>query len=377
MAESRRTDPECTRYRRFRLPPPLHRGHGSPMRVWLVAVSVVVLVLAVVPAWTGEERLALLGTHPQLDATRVVLDPRDPSRTRVGELTFLGGVALTSRDPAFGGFSALAVRGDRFTLLSDGGNIVRFRMGADWQPHGIAFANLRSGPRTGWDKRDRDSESLAVDPLTGRVWVGFENSNSVWRYAPDLGPAEAQNAPAGMRAWRDNGGAETLARLRDGNFVTISETSRVPPRLWRRGERARRNTRDALIFSGDPTDRGTDARRFAYVPFRGYDPADAAAMPNGDLLVLDRDFKLPFHWSNRLSIVPADELRRGSVARGRLIATLDTPLIHDNFEGVAVTREGDDTILWLVSDDNQLPIQRSLLLKFRLEPSTPKARTPS
>ena len=44
------------------------------------------------------------------------------------------------------------------------------------------------------------------------------------------------------------------------------------------------------------------------------------------------------------------------------------PLIHDNFEGVAITREGRDTIVWLVSDDNQLFLQRSLLLKFKLDP---------
>jgi hypothetical protein len=82
--------------------------------------------------------------------------------------------------------------------------------------------------------------------------------------------------------------------------------------------------------------------------------------------VLDRAFSLPFQFANRISIVPARQLRPGHVAHGRLIAELAAPLIHDNFEGVAVTREGADTILWLVSDDNQFMLQRSLLLKFRL-----------
>ncbi|GAA3260107.1 hypothetical protein GCM10020258_22400 [Sphingomonas yabuuchiae] len=50
-----------------------------------------------------------------------------------------------------------------------------------------------------------------------------------------------------------------------------------------------------------------------------------------------------------------------------MLAELDSPLIHDNFEGVAVTQEAGATILWLVSDDNQLFLQRNYLLKFRLE----------
>jgi hypothetical protein len=336
------------------------------MRVVPVAFSVILLVLGGVPSWSGEERLPLLGRRAQIDAARVDLDPRDPKRTRVGGLVFLGGVRLTSRDPAFGGFSALHVRGDRFTLLSDGGNIVRFRMGTDWQPYGLAFANLPGGPGIGWDKRDRDSESLAVDPATGRAWVGFENSGAIWRYAPGLARAQAQAVPRGMGSWSDNGGPESLAWLSGGRFVAISESSPVPARAWNGTRRARLRSRDARLFFGDPTAGRTPRARFAYVPVGGYDPADAAALPSGDLVVLDRKFALPYRWSNRISVVPARRVAAGRVARGRLVATLAPPLIHDNFEGIATSREGADTILWLVSDDNRSAWQRSLLLKFRL-----------
>jgi hypothetical protein len=336
------------------------------MRAPFTAAAVILLVLVVVPGWTVEERLPLLQSRAQMNAERVPLDPRDQRRTRVGGLTYLGGVALSSRDPAFGGFSALAVEGDGFTLLGDGGNIVRFRMGADWRPRNVIFSYLPAGPRTGWDKRDRDSESLAVD-AAGRMFVSFENTNAIWRYAPGFARAEALATPAPMADWSENGGAEALARLPDGRFVAISETTFVPRRAWRGSPGTRRRTRDAVIFSGDPTAPGTRRSRFAYRPFGRYDPADAAALPNGDLVVLDRDFALPFRWSNRVSIVPRRAIRAGGVAEGRLVAVLDAPLVHDNFEGLAVTRDGADTILWLVSDDNQMPLQRSLLLKFRLE----------
>ncbi len=101
----------------------------------------------------------MLGDRPEIRATAVPLDASDPARRRVGALTYLGGVALTSPDPAFGGFSAMRVAGDHFTLLSDGGNIVDFRMGPDFRPRAARFADL-PGPGTGAIKRHRDSESL-------------------------------------------------------------------------------------------------------------------------------------------------------------------------------------------------------------------------
>ncbi len=334
-----------------------------PMRI----LAIVLLVLALVPGWSGEERLALLGTRPSMTATRVVLDRRDPTRTRVGDLTFLGGVVLASRDSGFGGFSAMSVSGDRFTLLSDGGNIVQFHMGADWQPHGLAFANLPAGPGTGWEKRDRDSESMTIDPATGRIWIGFEGYNAIWRYAPAFARATRLAMSNAMARWPDNGGPESLVRLRDGRFVTISEEAHVPRKWWRGSERDRLRTREGLVFAGDPTRDPQIAFRFAYVPDGRFDPADMTELPNGDLLILDRTFALPFRWSNTLSIVRRQDIRANGVARSRRIATLAAPLLHDNFEGVAVTQEGGATIVWIVSDDNQLVLQRTLLLKFRLD----------
>ncbi|WP_246847990.1 esterase-like activity of phytase family protein [Sphingomonas beigongshangi] len=336
------------------------------MRLVLRVVFVVVAVLAVVPGWTGEARLALLGDHPQLVATRVALDPRDPNRVRLGSLTYLGGVELRSLDPAFGGYSSLAVVGDRFTLLSDGGNVVTFRMGADWRPHAIAFRNLPAGPGTGWDKRDRDTESMVLDPATGRSWVGYENYNAIWRYAPGFSRAEAHVEPLRMANWPVNGGPESLVRLSDGRFLTISETGHVPFRRWWGTPKERLATRDTQLFAGDPTAHAP-AATLAYVPEGRFDPSDATALPNGDLIVLERDFRLPYHFYNRIARVPAADIRKRAVARGQTLAHLDAPLIHDNFEGVVATRQGGATILWLVSDDNQSVLQRTLLLKFRLD----------
>ena len=345
-------------------------AYEDAMRRLLTLLFVCVSVCAVVPTWSGEARLDLLGDRAQLTATRVMLDRTNPRHVRVGGLTYLGGVALASRDRAFGGFSSLdvaaAVTGNRFTLLSDGGNVVQFDMGPDWRPHRIAFTNLPAGPGIGWEKRDRDSESMAIDPATGRIWVGFEDGNTIWRYAPGFARYEARVAPDAMRKWPANGGPESMARLPDGRFVVISEEAHVRRSDWTGSEKARLRTRQALIFAGDPTVARSPSR-FAYEPYGRYDPSDVTALPNGDLLVLDRGFRLPFTFSARISRVAARDVAAGRIARGRLIATIDAPLIHDNFEGIDTTDENGATIVWIVSDDNQMFLQRTLLLKFRLD----------
>lgn len=321
----------------------------------LVLLAAVVLPLAIVPGWSGEEQVARLTPGGAMTARRVTIDPCDPARTRVGRLTFLGGVALDSGDPAFGGFSALAVEGNRFTLLSDGGNLVRFRMGEDWRPREVAFSHLPAGPRTGWEKRDRDAESMARDPVMGRWWVGFESVNQIWRYSPGFAAGERMMAPGMMRRWRMGAGPESLARLADGRFVAISES---PPRG--------KASPDGIVWPGDPIER-RPSFRFAYRPSPGYDPSDVTQLPDGRLLVLERAFGLPFRWYARLVLVDPATIRPGATVTGRTVARLAPPLLTDNYEGVAATREGGATIVWLLSDDNQLFLQQTLLLKFRLD----------
>lgn len=319
------------------------------------------LVLLLVPGWAGEERLVTPGSVADVSAERVGLHPDDPAVARAGALVFLGGVALDSDDPAFGGFSALSVQGDRFTLLSDGGTLVRFRMGEDWRPRQARFDAVPSGPETGWRKLERDSESMTTDPRTGRVWIGFERYNQIWRYGPGLARAERWRAPAAMADWPENGGAESMARLRDGRFIVLSESKRPP------GRTGDDRTREGLSFAGDPTDPRSAARRFVYRAAPGHRPVDVTELPDGRLLVLERRFQLPFRWTARLALVPRGAARPGRMVEGRTIARLGAPLIADNFEGVAAVREGGATMLWLVSDDNQSRLQRTLLLKFRLD----------
>lgn len=317
----------------------------------------ILLLLLFLPDWSGEPRLPLLPRDAAIRVERVLLDRGDPDRDRVGGLTFLGGVALSGPGAAFGGFSAMMVEGERFTLLSDGGNIVSFDMGSDWTPRAVRFAELPLAPGKGWHKRERDSESLARDPVTGQLWVGFERANQIWRYAPGFVRAERHVAPPAMAKWPSNGGAESLTRLRDGRFVTLAED--------RKG-RAKGTVR-GLMFSTDPVLAPQRGFAFSYRPPRGFKPTDMVELPDGRLAILNRRFALSTMFTATLTIVPRGAIRPGAIVAGREVARFEPPVLHDNFEAMAVTREGRDTILWIASDDNQWWMQRSLLLKFRLE----------
>lgn len=319
------------------------------MRILLVCLAVLLLV----PSWAGTERLPLYAGRPRVSATPVDLYPGDPARRRNGALTYLGGVSLTASDPAFGGFSAVRVVGDRFTLLSDGGAVLRFRMGSDRQVRDTRVIEL-AGPGTGWEKRDRDTESLATLP-DGDVLIGYERHNEIWRFDPAFRPVR-HAAPRAMRRWSENGGPEAMATMPDGAVLVLSEAH------GRKG----RTGYSALRFPGDPTTPGIRPMPFRYKAPDGFRVTDAAALPDGRLLVLTRRISIGEYFTARLQIADVRTLRPGALVTGRTIARFEPPALHDNFEGLAVVRDGDRLAVWIVSDDNQSVTQRTLLLKFAL-----------
>ncbi|RZI55220.1 MAG: esterase-like activity of phytase family protein, partial [Rubrivivax sp.] len=292
--------------------------------MWVRTIFVIVAVLLLGTSYAGPTRLPLFGPVPTL---RLVAEAAPTIRTS-GRLTWLAGARIESDDPLVGGFSALAARGRHFTLLNDGGNFVRFDLGAGGGARGVRFGELPDGPGTGWEKRDRDSESLIVGE-DGTMWVGFERANAVWRYAPGFARAEAWARPPTMRRWDANGGPESLVRLRDGRFVAFSEESR-----WR-GQPGLA----AVLFAGDPAEAPRLAARFSYLPAPGFAVADAATLPNGDLIVLERRWLLPLRFRSRLALVKPGALKPGALVRGIELGRIVAPWPTENYEGVVATRD--------------------------------------
>lgn len=315
---------------------------------------VLLLFLALMPTYSGPTLRPLLGREARIEAEPVLLYPGGAERRRTGALEFLAGWALTSDDPAFGSISAMRLDDGEFTAISDVGGVVRFRVDASG-PQALSFGDLSEGPGSGVTKLDRDAEAMAADAASGAVWVGFERSNSVWRYGGDLSRPTAQVRPPAMRRWPENGGAEAMVRLRSGRFLVFSESGDGPGR-----------SRAALLFPGDPTNAGARPLRFGYALPGGFRVTDAAELPDGRVLLLARRIGWLVDIAAKLAILEPGTIREGAILRPRVIATLERPMAVDNMEALAVGQEDGRTILWIASDDNFLFAQRTLLMKFAL-----------
>ena len=295
-----------------------------------------------------------------MTARALPLSSVDPARRRAGDLIYLGGWELKSDNPGFGGISALLASPSGDILgLSDSGILMGFHIGpGDGEGHPF-IAPLpirpqdRDQPWWAWD-----SESLTHDPATGRYWVGFELQQAICRYAPGFSRVEACRTWPEIFAWPKTGSIESLARLPDGRFLAIGEMGMTAD-----------GRHDTLLFAGDPAEKDTPAPiHLRYTPPRGYRPTDAVALDDRRLLVLNRRLTLEQLFTATIAIVDLPErLEPGADLKARTLARLAPPLLADNFEGIAVTRDKGRPFIWVVSDDNHEFFQRTLLLKFGME----------
>ena len=308
------------------------------------------LLFCLVPGSAGFPQAA----NMPVVATAIPIDPADPAHRDFGRLRYLAGWQLTSRERNFGGYSALHVDGERFLALADTGDYMRFRMTPDGVISESRFAKLPAFPSYEGNRGDRDSESMTFGP-EGDIWVGFEYRNAILRYSEDFGSLVARSWPLEMRDWSSNSGPEAMVRLDGGRFVVFAEGKTVGP-----------GVHDALMFPGDPTNPKNVPFHFGYRPPLGYVATDAQQLPDGRIIVLQRHFAMLDGFWAAVSIVDPADIRPGAKVEGQLLAEFKPPLNIDNMEGISVAREGRKTILWMISDDNQVPIERTLLLKFEL-----------
>jgi hypothetical protein len=284
----------------------------------------------------------------------VALDSASPRRQRVGRMTYLGGWHLTSIARIFGGLSALDVNGNHVTALSDIGAVIRFRLGRFGNVSDASLSPIPGGCGPVQAKTDNDTESLAHDGTRSSWWIGMEWRNVICRTNGDFTQARFV-APTDMADWPRKRGPETLLRLSDGRFLTIAE------------EDFDQSIHRAVLFDRDPTDPAAQPTRLSYRGPEGFSPVDAAQLPDGRILVLNRRFAFTSLFSANLTLIDPSPMTPGSVLSGQVIATFKSPVLADNFEGLAVSAENGRTIIWIVSDDNYMRWQRTLLLKFALD----------
>jgi hypothetical protein len=291
-------------------------------------------------------------------------DLRDRARRRFGQLDFRSGLILTSSFKAFGGLSAFRVdpKGEGFIATNDKGDWFTGRLVYNGNTL-TGLADVQSAPMLGSDgkpittKKLYDSESLAIDGMT--LYVGIERANRILKFDFRKGgvasPAEEVPLPPVLRRLPFNKGAEGLVFVpkgmpHEGALIVVSE----------RGLDASGNLIAFVLGGAKPgqfTIRRTDE----------FDISDAALLPSGELLVLERKFSLLGGLGIRIRKIPLRVIAPGAVVDGPSIFEADLGYEIDNMEGLDVHRTSDgDLVLTMISDDNFSLLQRTLLLQFTL-----------
>jgi len=229
------------------------------------------------------------------------------------------------------------------------------------RPSGIADAEM--APILGADGRPLaargwyDTESIAEDG--GTLYVGIERVHQIVRfnYGKEglLARGRPIALPPGLRSLPANKGIEALVFVPKGlplagTLIAISE----------RGLDKAGNISAFLIGGASPG-------HFAVRRSSNYDITDAALLPGGDVVLLERRFS----WSSGLAVrmrrIALGEIKPGAVVDGPVLFDVDLGYEIDNMEGLSVHRSaGGEVVLTLISDDNFSALQRTLLLQFAL-----------
>ncbi len=288
-------------------------------------------------------------------------DTRDPSRRRFGSLEFRGGLALSSSYKLFGGISALDVQpdGEHFIALSDRGIWLHGRIVYDGdRPSGIEDAEMApvldaDGKAPGY----LDTESITEN--SGVLYVGIERPNNILRfdYGKEgfLAPGRPVAVPDEVKKLPFNQGLEAMVfvpegRPLGGTLIAISE----------HGLNELGDIKAFLIGGPGPG-------MFTVKRTNGYNPSDAALLPDGDLLLLERQYSLLSGVAVRIRRLLMSEIKPGAVVEGPVVFEADMHCQIDNMEALSVHRASSgEIVITMMSDNNFSSIQRTLLLQFAL-----------
>jgi len=336
-------------------------------RRWLAAGTLFAAFVVVVASFGLAEalRYAREPVRIAIEATPIeTFDAREPSKTRFGALEFRGGLALTAKNEAFGGLSALHVEPDgaRFLAVTDQGSWLRGRIVyGDGRPAGIADAEM--APMLGVDGKPLaarhwyDTESLAESD--GKFYVGIERVEKIVRFDVRRDGLAARGQPIAVppdfTSFTYNKSLECLAvppkaAPHAGGLIAVTEHS-----LDQAGNHR------AFVLNG------ARVTRFAVKRSDDFDVSDCTILPPGDILLLERRYSPLRGVAVRIRRIPLASIKPDTLIDGKPLIVADLAYQIDNMEGIAVHRNGaGETIVTLVSDDNFSIIQRNVLLQFAL-----------
>ena len=196
----------------------------------------------------------------------------------------------------------------------------------------------------------------------GTLLIGFERRHRIGRAEVRNGhvqaPSDHLQLPPDADHLPPNAGFEAVAVLQAGPLKgsPVAFAERMPG-----GEGFHTGW---IWVDGQP-------RRILLRDMDGFDITDAAGLPDGGLLILERYFRVGADGRKdqrmRIRRLQASELEPGARLIGHTVAEANSDYEIDNMEGLAVHRGArEETVVTLLSDDNLNPNQRTLFLQFTL-----------
>jgi hypothetical protein len=211
-------------------------------------------------------------------------------------------------------------------------------------------------------KRWNDSESIIAlghGQRLSKFLISFERRHRILEY--DFGKYGLRAAghriktPVELKDLEYNKGLEAIAVLgkntaQKGAVIALSERSLD----------ANGNIRGWIL--GGPHKGALSVRRS-----HDYDLTDAATLPNGDLLILERKVSILTGFQFRIRRIAAAIIRPGAILDGPALIESGMQYTIDNMEGMSLhIAPNGELRLTLISDNNFSLLQRTLLLQFAL-----------
>lgn len=277
---------------------------------------------------------------------------RDSNKTYV-----LGSVRLQAKDPDFGGFSGAVMTKDKkkIILITDRGRLLTAR--PMWKGHQITclkggimrtLRDTQSRPLTG---HSADAEGLSFTDNEDTVLISFERKHRIIEY--DL-KKQRLTPRRDFKKFRDqklgfNTSYEATRYLHGNKIIGFPEE----------------DLKDDDILRGYILDVRKNTLKTLFLKYRNYMITDLAVLNNGDILTLERTFNFLSGMLIQMRHIKYDDFISGAMpADGEVVFKMTTSEGSDNFEAVIVSHSKDGNFIYLVSDDNFLSLQQTLILSL-------------
>ena len=305
----------------------------------------IVILLSVAGCVATDEQ-----NNSPLEWNVIPLNPTNQEQSQVGQLRYLGGLHIKSADNQFGGVSGLQWHQGRLYTVIDDGRWSSFEPIED-QEMLIGIRDVEIGILHGLQheplqgKANSDAEALTRRE-NGEWLVGFERNHRVWRYSQLSSEAQASGIdPVSLfGVLAANSGVEALASTPSGLIMCVERSNQTNP--------------NCVQLNDEGAEEISVATPTALRSINGK-VTDADTLSSGELVLLFRGYTAGEGSGAAIVVRTPDGLINN-------VAVLRPPLNVDNMEGLAIRESDGRRFIYIVSDNNFSPRQRTLLMKFEL-----------